>query len=93
MSFLNTDNDRNLFTNHGLHLNKLGKQLVHFQLASLLNSTFDRKTSHPVTLRWHEIPTASYKTCDQKQAPTSNTTLSRDRKSPVTRSNDFLWQI
>jgi len=25
MSFLKTDKDRNLFTNHGLHLNKLGK--------------------------------------------------------------------
>jgi hypothetical protein len=76
MGFLKTDNDRNLFTNHGPHLNKLGKQLVHFQLASLLNSTFDLKTSQPIILRWHEIPSASYKTCDQKQAPTSNTILS-----------------
>jgi len=93
MSFLKTDNDRNLFTNRVLHLNKLGKQLVHLQLASLLNSTFDLKTSHPVTFRWHEIPKASYKTCDQKQAPTSNITLSRNRIPPVTRSNDFFWQI
>ena len=28
MSFLKTDKDRSLSTNHGLHLNKLGKQLV-----------------------------------------------------------------
>ena len=93
MSFLKTDNDRNLFTNHGPHLNKLGKQLVHFQLAYLLNSTFDLKTSYPITLRWHEIPSASYKTCDQKQAPTSNTILSWNWKPPVTRSNEFYGKF
>jgi hypothetical protein len=38
-SFLITDN-RNLFTNHGLHPNKLGKQLVYHHIASLLQSIF-----------------------------------------------------
>ena len=38
--FLETDNNRNLFTNHGQHLNKLGKQLVNHQIASLLPTTF-----------------------------------------------------
>ena len=42
-SFLETDNNRNLFTNHGLHLNKLGKQLVNHQIASLLLITFEQK--------------------------------------------------
>ena len=41
-SFLETDNNRNLFTNNGLHLNKLGKQLVSCQIASLLHSTFEQ---------------------------------------------------
>ena len=40
-SFLETD-DRNLFTKHGLHLNKLGKQLVNHQLASLIQTTFEQ---------------------------------------------------
>ena len=43
-SFLKTDTDRNLFTNHGLHLNKLGKQLVHYQIASFLCHLLNRKT-------------------------------------------------
>ena len=38
VSFLETDNNRNLLTNHGLHLNRLGKQLVKHQIASLLTT-------------------------------------------------------
>jgi len=53
-SFLETDNNRNLFTNHWLHLNELGKQLVNHQIASLLLTTFEQKTSSPITLGWHE---------------------------------------
>jgi len=37
ISFLETDNNRNLFTTHGLHLNKSDKRLVTYQTASLLN--------------------------------------------------------
>jgi len=37
------DNNRNLFTNRGLHLNNLGKQLVNHQIASLLLTTFEQK--------------------------------------------------
>ena len=49
---LEMDNNRNLFTNHGLHLNKLGK-LVNHQTASLLLTTFEQKSSSPIILRWH----------------------------------------
>ena len=38
--FLETNNTRTLSTNHGLHMNKLGKQIVNYQIASLLYSTF-----------------------------------------------------
>jgi len=41
--FLGNDNNRNLFTNHGLHLNKLSKQLVNHQIAFLLRSTLEQK--------------------------------------------------
>jgi len=49
--FLEMDNNRNLFTNHGLHLNKLGK-LVNHQIASLLLTSFEQKSSS-IILRWH----------------------------------------
>ena len=45
--FLETDNTRTLFTNHGLHMNKLGKQLVTCQIATLLYSTFEQKNLPP----------------------------------------------
>ena len=91
VSFLKTDNDRNLSTNHGLHLNKLGKQLVRHQIASLLHSIFEQKSSHPIILGWHEIQDDNNLTSDENQVLTSNRNSSRNRKLPVTRSNDFLW--
>jgi len=91
--FLEMDNNRNLFTNHGLHLNKLGKQLVSHQTVSLLLTTFEQKTSSPIILRWHETQNDNNQTCDGNQVKTSNRNSIRNRKTPVTRSNDFLWQI
>ena len=91
--FLETDNNRNLFTNHGLHLNRLGKQLVNHQIASLLLTTFEQKSSFPIILRWHETQHDNNRTCDVNQVKPSNRNTIRNRKIPVTRSNDFLWHI
>jgi len=49
-SFLETEDNKNLFTNHGLHLNKFGKWLVTCQIASLLQSIFEHNTSVPKIL-------------------------------------------
>ena len=92
-SFLETDKNRNLFTKHGLHLNKLGKQLVNHQLASLIQTNFEQKTYHPIILGWHETQNSSDLTCDMIHIKTSNRNSSHNRKMPVTRSKDFLWQI
>jgi len=85
------DNNRNLFTNHGLHLNKLGKQLVNHKIASLLLTTFEQKTS--IILGWHETQDDNSQTCDENQVKPSNRNSIHNRKIPVTRSNDFLCQI
>ena len=42
-TFIKMEEDRNLCTKHGLHLNKLGKQLVQHQIASHLHSIFEQK--------------------------------------------------
>jgi hypothetical protein len=89
-SFLKTDKDRNLFTNHGLHLNKLGKQLVHHQIATLLQSIIEQKTFHPIILGWHDTHDDNNLTCDGNQVQSSHRNLSRNRKPPVTRSKNFL---
>ena len=44
ISFLDSNNDSKLFTRHGLHRNKLGKQLVQAQIATYIFSIFKRKT-------------------------------------------------
>ena len=92
-SFLETDNKRNLFTNHGLHLNKLGKQFGNYQTAYLLHSAFEQKTSYPLILGWHETQDNNNLTCDGIPVKIPNRNSSRSRKIPVTRSQDFLWQI
>jgi hypothetical protein len=91
--FLETDNNRNLFTKNGLHLNKLGKQLVTCQIASLIHLFFEQKTS-PIILGWHNnIRDNTNLTYDgiRNKLPSRNS--SHNRKMPVTRSKDFLWQI
>jgi hypothetical protein len=88
-NFLETDHTRTLFTNHGLHLNKLGKQLVNCQIASLLYSTCEKKSS-PIMLGWYEIQDCNYSAHDDNQVKSLTRNSSRNKKLPVMRSNDFL---
>ena len=92
-SFLEICNDRNLVTNHGLHRNKLGKNLVKLQLASSLLIAFVPNTSKPIPLEWHDACIETNSSEDIKHLKTSNRNSGRNRKVPVTRTNDFLWQI
>jgi len=54
-------NERNLFTNHGLHRNKQGKNLINKQLVQLLFTIFNHNHNavHPIPLGWYEIPNES----------------------------------
>jgi hypothetical protein len=72
-SFLKTDKNRNLSTNHGLHLNKLGKKLVQHQIASLLHSIFKQKSSHPIILEWQGIQDDNNRTRDGIQDDNNQT--------------------
>ena len=92
-SFLGTDNNRNLFTNHGLHLNTLGKELVNNQIASLLRSTFEQKNCYPIILGRYETQDDNNLTCDVNQVKTSNRNSSHNRKMPVTRSKGFYGKF
>jgi len=84
-TFLKVEEERNLYTKHGLHLNKLGKQLAQHQIASHLHSIFEQKTTHLIILGWHEKQGNKDKACDENQVPTYKN-QSRNRKPPVTRS-------
>jgi len=87
---METNNTRALFTNHGLHMNKMGKHLVNCQIAALLYPIFQQKKSPPIRLGWYEP--LNYNYLDQEENKISFTRNSRlNKKLPVTRSEDFLW--
>ena len=52
-SILEMVSDRKLFTNHGLHLNGLGKEMLFKQRVSLTYAILDQKKDPPITLRWN----------------------------------------
>jgi hypothetical protein len=93
-SFIETENTRKLFTNHGLHRNKLGKRLVTYQIASFLQSALEHNIMIPISLDWHKktqennhsIPIGED---NQLLGPIRNST--RNKRVPVTRTQDFLW--
>jgi hypothetical protein len=89
--FLETCNDRKLFTNHGLHRNKQGKNLVKLQLASFLYTTFVQRSAKSIPLEWNEECIENNDSEDIKTVKVSYRNSCRNRKVPVTRSNDFLW--
>ena len=61
VKFLESLNERNLFTNHGLHRNKQGKNLINNQLVQLLFTIFNHNHNavHPIPFGWYEIPNES----------------------------------
>ena len=84
-SFLKTDQNRQLCTKHGLHHNKLGKQYLFHQIASIVYSLFEQKTTCPISLGWNK-PDGS-----MSEDKSLNRVTTRNRKLPITRSKDFLW--
>jgi hypothetical protein len=59
ISFLDSNNDSNLFTRHGLCRNKLGKKLLIAQIANHIFSIFKCKTVTSFPLGWYrptEVP-------------------------------------
>jgi len=88
--FIYSNNDRNLYTKHGLHHNKLGKMLISFQLAECIVTTFALNSSTPIPLRWYDDVLGNSSLGDSTQT-TLNRISIRNRKTPITRSNDFLW--
>jgi len=82
-SFLKTEQNRKLYTRHGLHYNRSGKQHLFHQIALMVYSLLEQKTTCPISVGWNK-PHVS----DDKPP---NRATTRSRKLPVTRSTDFLW--
>ena len=80
------DNTRTLFTNHGLHMNTLGKQLITCQIATFLHSIFEPKKSPPISLGWYELQSCNYLVQEDNEKTLSTRNSSRNKRLPATTS-------
>jgi len=86
-SVLEMVSDRKLFTNHGLHLNGLGKEMLFRQIVSLTHATLDQKKDPSIILRWNLDISHTGTLC---QGKIINRTSTRTKKAPLTKSDDFF---
>jgi len=87
-SILEMSTDRKLFTNHGLHLNGLGKEVVSKQIVSLTYAILDQKKDPPVILSWNSD--LRHTDTLHKESVTIRTST-RTKKTPSMKTDDFLW--
>jgi hypothetical protein len=74
-----------MFTNHGFHHNKLGKQHLLHQIALMVYTLTEHETTVPTELGWNK---SEDPITDDKPLNRINT---RNKKVPIARSKDFLW--
>jgi len=51
-SFLKTEQNRKLYTRHGFHYNRLGKRYLFHQIALMVYSLLEQKTTCPIRIGW-----------------------------------------
>ena len=100
-AFLHINNDRQLFTSHGLHLNKTGKRLRNYHVALQTLTLFNIQTrtltpfdsQPPLT-----VDTPSTYILNTSKNNNNNTTqnthqsrISKWHKKPANKLDDFLW--
>jgi len=59
IGFLDAKNDSKLFTKHGLHRSKYGKQIIVTQIAKYISSIFKQKSLPPIPLVWYTLTEVS----------------------------------
>jgi len=96
-AIVETDLDRKYFTRHGMHLNNSGKECLSKLIATQINRLVNgnNKDVPAVPLNWKDeltdkqnIVNPDTTVMDEKSL---NRAVTRSRRLPVTRSNDFLW--
>jgi len=98
------DSNRDLFTEHGLHLNLKGKDQTAKKIVQSIKARWNRKVSDPIMLKdTEEMVEVAQTEVKEVQLTHENQISSnqeqkedklppkRIRKSPNTRHNDFLW--
>ena len=79
---------RKIFTNHGLHLNGLGKEVLSKQIVSHTVCIARLTPTPPIILSWN----SDLRSTDTlHQGKVTNRASTRTKKIPSTKSDDFLW--
>jgi hypothetical protein len=86
-SILEMVSDRKFFTNHGLHHNGLGKDALSKQIVAHTYAVLNQKKDPPIILSWNSE--LSY-IDTLHQGRVINRTSTRTKKTPSTKSDDFL---
>jgi hypothetical protein len=99
ISVVEINEKRHLYTKHGLHLNRLGKEILSLNLAFHIVSLIEKENNfntNIIALRYHEVQTTS--SFVNQLFPSTpveiveNTSVKHIRKKLVTKTNDFLWE-
>jgi hypothetical protein len=98
------DDNRKLYTRHGLHLNKVGKSVLTSEIARFICAILKQKTSLPIAMNWkleseYSVSIGNLLTGDSQnnQLLFSSHEIPLNRKSNrvkkllVTRTKDFVW--
>jgi hypothetical protein len=93
VSIVEASPNRGHYTKHGLHLNNYGKEETVKQIG--LDKWADKSSEAPLPLPWRDLLIVS--TNEENMPTITNDTLcrtsSRNKKTPLTRNQDFLWEI
>jgi len=82
------DNDRKRFTNHSLHQNGQGKEMLSKLIVCHTYSVLEQKIDPPIILNWKSDQNL---TVPLNQVKIIKGTYTRPRKTPSMKSDDFLW--
>jgi len=87
-SVLEIDHDRKLFISHGLHLNGQGKEALSKLIVCCTYSLLVNKMDPSVILNLKSDQNQTFPLNHEKVV---NRTSTRPRKTPLTKSDYFLW--
>ncbi len=90
LNFVEFSNDRNLFTWHGLHRNRLGKDLMTMQIANHILTIFHKNNLTTLSLDWYKPMENQDLIPDTRQSSIMTRNSGRLRKIPVTGLDDFF---
>ena len=78
--------DSKHFTNHGLHLNSLGKEVMAKKIVSHIYALLDQKKNTPIILNWSPVKTSP----DIHHGIVPDRTTIKTKVTPVTKSDDLI---